>query len=82
MLTIMPPTNMEAITIMEPTESNDMPEMPLPLVHPSASNAPMSIIKPPPKAMNMRVGNVCMVTAFVQTGEKLLRCMCDMRDEM
>lgn len=59
------------ITIIEPTDKSAMPEIPFPLVHPSAIRAPKSIINPPQNAMRDRLDNVAIDVAFVQIGEKL-----------
>ena len=79
---MMPPINMQVITIMEPTERSDMPEIPFPLVQPSAMRAPKSIIKPPQNAMIILVDNFDIDATFVQTGEKFFLLVCASVEEI
>ena len=66
---IIPATNMAVITMNEPIDKRAIPEMPLPLVQPSARRAPIKKIKPPMKAM-MSLGHIDDVLRIVvQSGE-------------
>jgi len=64
-----PPRNIEAITIKEPTDRRAMPEIPLPLVHPSARRAPNKKRKPPQKAIMNLGRNADVFKTLVQRGE-------------
>ena len=59
-----------------------MPEIPFPLVHPSAMRAPMSIINPPQNAMTDRLDKDVIDVAFVHTGEKFVLLVFDSVEEM
>ena len=59
-----------------------MPEIPLPLVHPSAIRAPISIINPPQNAMSDLFVKEVIDVALVHTGEKLFLLVLDNAEEM
>lgn len=77
----MPPTNIETITIMEPTESKAMPEIPLPLVHPLASLAPNNIINPPANPIKERFAKDFMPNNLSQAIEIFCLFEFDKREE-
>ena len=67
---------------MDPIDSSDIPEMPLPLVQPSAIRAPNNIMNPPQKAINDLLKSVVIDAALVHAGEKFLRLVLDHVEEM
>lgn len=66
---MMPAMNIETMTIIDPIDSNEIPEIPFPLVHPSAMRAPRSMINPPQKATIDRWVSVVVPVVFCQIGE-------------
>jgi hypothetical protein len=67
----MPLRNMEPMTTKDPMDSNAIPEMPLPLVHPSAKRAPSTNKKPPQKAIIARGKNAGVFNIVDHIGEIL-----------